>query len=46
MHPTQFLLDQGTHKRLRIAAIEQGISMGEALREAVNLWLKTKRKKG
>ena len=47
MHPTQFLLEQGTHKELRIAAIKEGISMGEALREAVTLWLKTKKgKKG
>ncbi len=45
MHPTQFLLDRETHKKLRIAAIEEGISMGEALREAVNLWLKTRKQR-
>ena len=44
MHPTQFLLDQETHKELRITAIKEGVSMGEALREAVSLWLKTKKK--
>ena len=42
MHPTQFLLDQATHKKLRIAAIEAGVSMGEALREAVSLWLQSR----
>ncbi len=42
---TQFLVDPEIHKRLRIAAIEQGISMAEALREAVTLWLKTSKEK-
>ena len=45
MHPTQFLLDRETHKKLRVAAIEEGISMGEALREAVNLWLKARKQR-
>jgi hypothetical protein len=44
MHPTQFLLDKDTHKKLRVAAIEEGISMGEALRQAVSLWLKARKK--
>ena len=43
MHPTQFLLDRETHKKIRIAAIEDGISMADALREAVLLWLKTRK---
>ena len=42
---TQFLVDPEIHKKLRIAAIEQGISMAEALREAVTLWLKTSKEK-
>ena len=44
MHPTQFLLDKDTHKKLRIAAIEEDVSMAEALRQAVDLWLKAKEK--
>ncbi len=43
--PTQFLMDPEIHRQLRIAAIEQGISMAEVLREAVILWLKTKQEK-
>ncbi len=43
--PTQFLIDPEIHRQLRIAAIEQGISMAEALRETVILWLKTKQDK-
>jgi hypothetical protein len=42
LHPTQFLLDRNTHKKLRIAAVEEGIPMAEALREAVILWLKNR----
>ena len=38
---TQFLVDPEIHKQLRIAAIEEGISMAEALRQAVMLWLET-----
>lgn len=45
MHPTQFMLDKETHKRLRIAALEDGITMTEALREAVALWLKARKEK-
>jgi hypothetical protein len=39
MKATHFQLDLVTHKRLRIGAIEEGISMGEALRQAVEMWL-------
>ncbi len=42
---TQFLVDPEIHKQLRIAAIEEGITMAEALREAVTLWLKTRPEK-
>jgi hypothetical protein len=37
---TVIRLDAGLHKALRIAAIEEGITMNEAIRRAVELWLK------
>ena len=46
MKQTLFRLDPETHKALRIAAIEQGISMNEALTQAVDAWLKEHRRKG
>ncbi len=46
MQTTNFQLDLETHKRLRIAAIEAGVSMGEAIRQAINLWLKEQKRKG
>ena len=46
MKGTMFRLDPELHKTLRIAAIEDGISMSDALREAVQLWLKERRRKG
>jgi len=46
MKSTVFRLDPETHKALRIAAIEEGISMNEALTQAVEAWLKAHRKKG
>ena len=48
MQQTVFQLDVETHKSLRFAALEDGISMGEALRQAVQLWLeqRTKKRKG
>ncbi len=46
MQVTNFQLDVETHKALRIAAIEAGVSMGEALRQAVELWLKEQIKTG
>jgi predicted HicB family RNase H-like nuclease len=45
MKSTVFRLDPETHKALRIAAIEQGISMNEALTQAVDAWLKEHRRK-
>ena len=39
-----FRLPTEVHKALRQAALEQGISMGEALRQAVELWLKEHKK--
>jgi len=46
MKSTVFRLDPETHKTLRIAAIEEGISMNEALTQAVQAWLKEHRRKG
>ena len=46
MQATMFRLDPDTHKALRIAAIEEGISMNEALRQAVEMWLKEHKRKG
>jgi predicted HicB family RNase H-like nuclease len=46
MQATMFRLDAETHKALRIAAIEEGISMNEALKQAVEMWLKGKKRKG
>ena len=40
MKSTVFRLDPETHKALRIAAIDEGISMNEALTQAVQTWLK------
>ena len=46
MKSTVFRLDPETHKALRIAAIEEGISMNEALTQAVETWLKEHKRKG
>ena len=46
MKSTVFRLDPETHKALRIAAIEEGISMNEALTQAVEKWLKEHSRKG
>jgi predicted HicB family RNase H-like nuclease len=46
MKQTLFRLDTETHKRLRIAALEEGKSMNEALNEAVEMWLKEYRRNG
>ena len=46
MKATLFRLDPETHRALRIAAIEAGISMNEALTQAVENWLKEHRRKG
>jgi predicted HicB family RNase H-like nuclease len=45
MKSTVFRLDPEIHKSLRIAAIEEGISMNEALTQAVEAWLKEYRKR-
>ena len=45
MKSTVFRLDPEIHKALRIAAIEHGISMNEALTQAVETWLKEHRRK-
>ena len=45
MKSTVFRLDPEIHKTLRIAAIEQGNSMNEALTQAVEAWLKEHRRK-
>jgi len=46
MQPTIFRLDAEVHKDLRIAAIEQGISMNEAIKQAVETWLKAHKRRG
>jgi HicB-like protein involved in pilus formation len=46
MKLTAFRLDPEIHKALKIAAIEAGISMNEALTQAVQTWLKEHRGKG
>ncbi len=46
MQATLFRLDAEVHKELRIAAIEDGISMNDALTEAVHLWLKQRKRRG
>jgi hypothetical protein len=46
---TSFLLHPQVHKRLIKRAATEGISMGRAIREAVDIWLKEKliqRRKG
>ncbi len=43
---TMFRLDADTHKALRIAAIEERISMNEAIKQAVELWLVKHKKAG
>ena len=40
---TNFRLDPEDHKAVRIAAIEDGLSMAEALRQAIKLWLKERK---
>jgi len=44
LQTTVFRLPTETHKALRQTALEQGISMGEALRQAVEMWLKEHKK--
>lgn len=44
MQKTVFLLGVEAHEALRDAAHEERISMGEALRLAVDMWLKAVKK--
>ncbi len=44
LQTTVFRLPTEIHKALRQTALEQGISMGEALRQAVEVWLKEHKK--
>ena len=46
MKATVLRLDAETHKALRIAAIEAGISMNQAVNDAVRSWLKEQKRKG
>jgi hypothetical protein len=43
---TLFLLEAEIHSNLRKTAFEAGLSMAEALREAVQLWLRKKSRAG
>jgi hypothetical protein len=45
MQKTVFQLGVEAHEALRNAAHEERISMGEALRQAVEMWLKAKARK-
>lgn len=44
MQATQVRIEPELHKALRIAAVEAGISMNKAINEAIEIWLKQKRK--
>ena len=44
LQTTVFRLRTEIHKALRQSALEVGISMGKALRQAVEMWLKEHRK--
>lgn len=46
MKLTGFRIDPELHKALRMAALEAGVSMNRAVREAVEMWLKEQRRKG
>jgi len=46
MKATMFRIDPELHKALRIAAIEAGVSMNQAVKEAVEIWLKQQKRKG
>jgi hypothetical protein len=41
---TLFLIDAEIHKSLRKAAMESGVSMAAALREAAQMWLRRQEK--
>ena len=40
MQATQVRIDPESHRALRVAAIEAGISMNQAINQAVEMWLK------
>lgn len=46
MQATQVRIEAELHKALRIAAIEAGISMNQAINQAVEMWLKEQRRRG
>jgi predicted HicB family RNase H-like nuclease len=46
MKATILRLDPETHKSLRIASIEAEISMNDAINQAIDLWLKERKKAG
>jgi predicted HicB family RNase H-like nuclease len=46
MKATMFRIEPDLHKALRIAAIEAGVSMNQAVKEAVEIWLKEQKRKG
>jgi len=42
---TLFQLEGAKHREIKIAAAEDNISMGEAIRQAIDLWLEQRKKK-
>ena len=46
MQATQVRIEAELHKSLRIAAIEAGISMNQAINQAIAMWLKDQRGRG
>jgi predicted HicB family RNase H-like nuclease len=45
VHTTVFRLDPKLHRELKLAAVENNISMGEAIRRAIELWLKDQKRR-
>ncbi|MEE9145245.1 MAG: ribbon-helix-helix protein, CopG family [Candidatus Binatia bacterium] len=45
MSTTLFQLDGAKHREIKIAAAEDNISMGEAIRQAIDLWLEQRKKR-
>ena len=45
MQATQVRIESELHKALRIAAIEAGISMNQAINDAVAQWLKEQKRR-
>ncbi len=42
---TQLRMEPKTHMALRIAALQDGISMNDAINQGIRAWLKERRKK-